>query len=83
MPVQRLRNVDLDATLLQRMWSEFTEMPGLRLTRPQAQRLWGVDADTCVRALQMLVDLKLLVRSADDKYSRPSVLTEDLFRRAG
>lgn len=73
----------IDAALLQRMWSEFVEMPGLRLTRAQAQRLWGVDAETCVSALESLVAVHLLVHGADDKYSRPSILTESSFRRAG
>ena len=30
--------------MLQRIQGEFVEMPGLRLTAAQAQRLWGLDA---------------------------------------
>jgi hypothetical protein len=71
----------IDVALLHRMWSEFVEMPGLRLTRAQAQRLWGVDPETCLSALETLVALKLLVRSVDEKYSRPSVLTDQPFGR--
>ena len=33
--------------VLQRIQGEFSEMPGLRLTPPQAQRLWGLDRATC------------------------------------
>ena len=33
--------------VLQRIQGEFVEMPGLRLTAPQAQRLWGLERDLC------------------------------------
>ena len=45
-------------------------MPGLRLTRQQAQRLWGLDDETCSRLLDVLVDLKFLIRHADGQYAR-------------
>jgi hypothetical protein len=45
-------------------------MPGLRLTRQQAQRLWGLDHDISARALQALVDLKFLVCGSDGTYAR-------------
>jgi hypothetical protein len=60
----------VDATLLRRIWNEYIEMPGLRLTRPQAQRLWGVDEATCVSLLDNLVDLHFLACGADGKYAR-------------
>ena len=28
-------------------YTEYLEMPGLRLTAPQAQSLFGLDAETC------------------------------------
>lgn len=31
-------------------------MPGLCLTLPQAQRLWGLDVTTCERAIAALVE---------------------------
>ena len=34
--------------LVERARGEFLEMPGLRLTIPQAARLWGLDTDSCV-----------------------------------
>jgi hypothetical protein len=37
--------------VLQRIYSEFLEMLGLRLTWKQAQRLWGLDAATCLAAV--------------------------------
>jgi hypothetical protein len=57
---------------LRRIRGEYLEMPGLRLTRPQAQRLWGLDEQTCVKLLDRLVDLKFLVLSADGNYMRLS-----------
>ena len=42
----------LDEGLLRRIRSEFLEMPGLRLSREQAQRLWALDAATCDRVLE-------------------------------
>jgi len=61
-----------DPELLRKVWREFVEMPGLRLTLEQAQRLWTVDADTCAPLLESLVDLELLARTADGKYARPA-----------
>jgi len=42
--------------LLQRVRAEYLEMPGLKLTAPQARRLWGLDCATCDAALAALVD---------------------------
>jgi hypothetical protein len=39
-----------------RIQAEFNEMPGLKLTLPQASRLFNVDAGRCGRALDRLVD---------------------------
>ena len=43
-----------------RVWSEYLEMPGLRLTLEQACRLWGLDAATATLILQDLVDAAVL-----------------------
>ena len=56
--------------ILQRVYGEFLEMPGLRLTSQQAQRLWGVDEPTCERLLGYLVETKFLCRSAHGNYCR-------------
>jgi hypothetical protein len=37
--------------LFRRVQGEFLEMPGLRLTQPQACRLWGLDRDLCMLLL--------------------------------
>ncbi len=57
-------------TLLRRMWAEFMEMPGLGLTRSQAQRLWGMDERTCEELLENLVGLEFLARGPDGRYRR-------------
>jgi hypothetical protein len=50
-----------------RVRGEFEEMHGLRLSRPQAQRLFGLRADVCGRVLNELVEQRVLVR-VDDLY---------------
>lgn len=56
--------------LLRRIWGEYVEMPGLRLTRAQARRLWAVDEAVCTELLESLVNARLLVRGADGQYAR-------------
>ena len=40
--------------------SEYDEMPGLCLTRAQAQRLWLLDAEVCDNVLRVMVDAGFL-----------------------
>jgi len=49
-----------EADLRIRIQAEFAEMPGLKLTLPQASRLFNVDAARCERALKTLVAIGLL-----------------------
>jgi hypothetical protein len=56
--------------MLRRICGEYLEMPGLRLRLEQARRLWGLDAATCSRLLQALVDSGFLCRRADGTYGR-------------
>jgi hypothetical protein len=56
--------------VLQRIQGEFVEMPGLRLTAPQAQRLWGLDRDVCNALLGALVDARFLVQTRDGSFVR-------------
>ena len=44
----------LTPQLLTRIRSEFSEMPGLRLTMQQARRLLNLDTITCAAALSVL-----------------------------
>ena len=46
---------EIDAALVRRILAEYREMPGLALTPGQAQRLWGCDAETCGRVIELLV----------------------------
>jgi hypothetical protein len=41
--------------LVARVRGEYAEMPGLRVSLPQACRLWQVDASTCEMVLDLLV----------------------------
>jgi hypothetical protein len=56
--------------MLQRVYSEYLEMPGMRLTRQQAQRLYGLDEHTCTQVLEYLVEAGFLVRAGGDTYRR-------------
>ena len=56
--------------VLQRVQGEFLEMPGLRLSEPQARRLWGLDAEQCRALLGALVDAKFLLRTCDGAFVR-------------
>jgi hypothetical protein len=56
--------------VLQRIRSEYLEMPGLRLTRDQMRRLCGLDPATCGDALETLVEMKFLCRKSDGAYVR-------------
>jgi len=56
-----------DDHLLRRVQGEFREMPGLRLTVAQAQRLWALDARTCEAILDRLVHEQYLQRTADGR----------------
>jgi hypothetical protein len=48
-----------------RVSGEFMEMPGLRLTMSQAQRLWCIDGETCAEVVALLVARSILRRQAD------------------
>jgi hypothetical protein len=49
--------------LVRRVRAEFLEMPGLCLTIEQAQRLWSLDAETCERLLNSLINSRFLHRT--------------------
>lgn len=56
--------------LLQRIRGEFLEMPGLRLTARQAQRLWGLDPSACAALLEALIATGFLKRTGDGAFVR-------------
>jgi hypothetical protein len=49
---------------------EYCEQPGLRLTKLQAQRLWGLDLETCNAVLDALEKARFLKRTAQNTYVR-------------
>jgi hypothetical protein len=54
--------------VLRRIKSEYLEMPGLSLTLAQAQRLWGLDRETCEEALTTLVGSGFLTRTPASRF---------------
>ena len=59
-----------DATLAARVLTEFSELPGLRLTLWQTQRLYGVSADEAERTMDRLVRAGFLTLARDGSYGR-------------
>jgi hypothetical protein len=58
--------------MLSRIRGEFLEMPGLRLTSAQAERLWGLESQTCLALLESLVEARFLTRGKSGTYGRPA-----------
>ena len=56
--------------LVDRVRSEFIEMPGLRLTLPQAARLWGLDLTSCEAVVDVLVQCEFLHRTPSGTVAR-------------
>ena len=54
--------------ILDRLRAEFREMPDMRLTLEQVQRLCGIEPPLCERALQILVEAKFLRLGSDGAY---------------
>jgi hypothetical protein len=55
---------------LERLRAEYLEMPGLKLTAEQVQRLCGVEQMMCRAVLDALVETRFLCRKADGTYTR-------------
>ena len=53
-----------------RLRAEYMEMPGLRLTPAQVQRLCGVEPTMCQAVLESLVDARFLRVTATGHYAR-------------
>jgi hypothetical protein len=66
--------LELDAfdfqQVVERVRGEFLEMPGLRLTIPQAARLWGLDTPSCEAVVDVLVRCDFLQRTASGVVAR-------------
>jgi hypothetical protein len=61
-----------DSPVQWRVRAEYTEMPGLRLTLEQTQRLCGVERGACQAILDALVAEKFLWRTPKGLYARVS-----------
>src|SRR5207237_6594446 len=55
---------------IRRIQCEYDEMPGLKLTEAQAQRLWGLDGSTCRLVLAALIERRFLGSTATVLYVR-------------
>lgn len=55
---------------LQLIRAEYIEIPDLRLTKRQVQRLWGLDAGMCEALLAALVEVRFLRRTCREAYVR-------------
>jgi hypothetical protein len=53
---------------IQMVHSEYREMPGLELTKPQISRFLGIDAITCDVVVELLESQKFLKRTSRDAY---------------
>ena len=56
--------------LMRRVQAEYTEMPGLSVTLPQAQRLLGIDRETCAAVIRTLVERQFLRRTPQGRFIR-------------
>ncbi len=53
--------------------SEYCEMPGLHLSKPQAQRLWNMDSRSCDAIFEELEASHFLRRTPADSYVRADI----------
>jgi hypothetical protein len=63
-----------NAQLLDQIRGEYLDMPGLKLTLPQAQRLWRLRERECEALPGALIDATFLWRSSDGRFARVSEL---------
>jgi hypothetical protein len=54
--------------IVQGVRGQFLEMPGLKLTVAQAQRLWGIDRATCEAVIEELTACRFLARTRDGAF---------------
>ena len=66
----RPMSTSADQQMLERIRAEYLEMPGMRLTLAQVQRLCGGEAAVCTAVLESLVEAKFLRVAVDGTYMR-------------
>ena len=79
----RLSSNVLSAELLCRIRAEYLEMPGLQLTAPQAQRLFGLNSKTWDAVLAALLDAKFLSQTHNGIFAIASTTGVATGRTAG
>ena len=67
------RDLSSRQALVRRVRAEFDEMRGLRLSLPQAERLFGLREDVCCRILTALTEERFLKRTTSGLYGRRDV----------
>jgi hypothetical protein len=72
-PPKMLRDDTQINDWLQLIRAEYLESPGLRLTKPQVERFWGLDSVTSEALLAALVEVKFLRRTLHAAYVRVDV----------
>jgi hypothetical protein len=60
---------DLREHLLEQMREEWGRSPHLRLTPGEVQDRWQLEPSTCRDLLSVLVDLRVITRDEDGRYS--------------
>lgn len=64
------------AEVAKRIYGEFREMPGMRLTGAQVQRLWRLSPQECDEALDYLCDANQLAHDPSGCYLLSSAMGE-------
>ena len=62
--------------IAKRIYGEFHEMPGMRLTGAQVQRLWSLSHQECEETLDYLCDLNQLAHDPSGCYLLSSAMRE-------
>ena len=65
------------AGLLQRVREQYREMPGLKLTKPQATQLFGVAPSVCAAMLRALVMENFLSRTGEGVFALSTTQLEN------
>jgi hypothetical protein len=76
--------------MLRRIHQDYVEMPDLRLSRLQAQRVWQLDERTCTDLFESLIEGGLLRQGHDGAYvlaahdpRTPPFLRDSMFEAVG
>jgi hypothetical protein len=67
------RNAEGRQLLVQRVTAEFHEMPCLRVTAAEAQRLFGLRPDVCTRLVNELIGCGVVRVDADGRYAASGI----------